>query len=220
MNDPGIGMLDAALGAEAAGLMTFRDKGNMTRTEIDGLTKLLIDRKRSKHLVHYWTTIDQSVSLLASREVVIQSMFAAGAYFLRLRGDPVRYAQPPEGSRGYAGGLSFSAAAAEDPARLDACYELANWWLSGEPGASLVRLGYYSAVPATARPRCSEAEWAYWIEGSPAPTSFTSPLGPVTQGSVRDGGSMRQRTCRYAAWLSHFDESEHQIERWNALLDA
>ena len=36
---PQIGIMDAAMVAEALGLMTFGDKGNMTRAEIDQITE-------------------------------------------------------------------------------------------------------------------------------------------------------------------------------------
>uniref|UniRef100_A0A831X6K7 Extracellular solute-binding protein n=1 Tax=Thermorudis peleae TaxID=1382356 RepID=A0A831X6K7_9BACT len=45
-SDPSTGLMDLALGAQAAGLMTFQNIGNMSQQEIDGIMKLLIDYKK------------------------------------------------------------------------------------------------------------------------------------------------------------------------------
>jgi putative spermidine/putrescine transport system substrate-binding protein len=220
MNDPGVGLQDAALAAEATGVMTVADKGNMTREEIDALVKLLLDLKRNGHFRSFWATFDESVDLLAGGETAIQSMWAAGVYLLQGQGYPVRCGAPVEGSRAWAGGLSFSRDVLKDPARLQACYDYANWWQSGLPGAFLMRLGYYSAVPETSRDFMSDDEWAYWVEGKPVANDLESTYGTIREGRMRDGGSLEQRSCDIAVWLSHFDEAEYQVQRWNELLDG
>ena len=47
INDPQIGPIDAALAAAASGKLKFGNIGNMTKTEIDNLIKLLIDMKKA-----------------------------------------------------------------------------------------------------------------------------------------------------------------------------
>ena len=47
VNAPTIGIFDAALAAEAQGLMTFKDMGNMSISEIDQLFSILLQKKRS-----------------------------------------------------------------------------------------------------------------------------------------------------------------------------
>ena len=44
---PSIGIMDAAMITEAQGLMTFEDKGNMTREEMDKVAKILIEQKQA-----------------------------------------------------------------------------------------------------------------------------------------------------------------------------
>ena len=46
LNDPGIAMQDAGNAVEDLGLMKFKDLGNMTKAEIDGLIKILIKYKK------------------------------------------------------------------------------------------------------------------------------------------------------------------------------
>jgi putative spermidine/putrescine transport system substrate-binding protein len=218
-----LGLLDAANAAEAAGLMRFRDKGDMSRAEIDRLVKILVRLKKSGQFHGLWDerTSDRAVEFMLSTHVVVESMWAPQVTGLQAKGFPVRYAAPPEGYRGWAGGFAISSAI-KDPARLQAAYDYANWWLSGPPGALTMRFGFYNPVQATTRPLVSPAEWDYWIDGKPAAGNLPGPFGDVTirKGQVRDGGSFRRRVCRYACWNSVFREHAYQDRRWHAFQNA
>ena len=96
--DPSIGMQDAGNAAKALGLMNFGDLGNMTPDEIDGLIKILIELKQQGQFRAFWGTFDESVNLMSSGEVVIQSMWeAATALVAAQQAVRVRYAAPPRG---------------------------------------------------------------------------------------------------------------------------
>jgi putative spermidine/putrescine transport system substrate-binding protein len=213
-----VGLLDASNAAEAAGLMRFRDKGDMSRGEIDRLIEILIRFKKNGHFHGLWDerAADRAVEFMLSKQVVVESMWAAQLTALQAKGFPAQYAAPPEGYRGWAGGFGISSAV-KDPARLQAAYDYINWWHSGPPGALTMRLGYYNAVQATTRPLVSPAEWDYWIAGKPAAENLPGPFGDATirKGQVRDGGSFRRRVCRYACWNSVFREHKYQEHRWH-----
>jgi putative spermidine/putrescine transport system substrate-binding protein len=70
---PAIGIMDAALCFESAGLIKYGNKGNMTKEEIDFTCNKLIELKKQGQFRATWTTFDQSVQLMAAGEVVIQS---------------------------------------------------------------------------------------------------------------------------------------------------
>jgi putative spermidine/putrescine transport system substrate-binding protein len=223
LNDPGIGMQDTALAAVATGMMQFGSVGNMTRDEIDGLVKILLDLKRQGHFRAFWTTFDESVNFMASGEVVIESMWSPAVALLVAQGVNVKYAAPPEGFRGWCGNLSISKEAEKDPSLLQACYDYINWWYSGEPAAILMRQGYYNSVQETSREFVSPAEWDFWIEGKPAAEDLpgiTGQVGDIKKGQIRDGGSFVNRACNYATWNSYFEENEYQVQRWNEFLSA
>ena len=59
---------------EARGDLAYGDKGNMTREEIDATIAALIEAKRAGQFRVFWTGFNESVNLMASGEVVIQSM--------------------------------------------------------------------------------------------------------------------------------------------------
>ena len=149
LNIPSIGIMDAAMICESAGVIRYGDKGNMTRAEIDTTIDYLIDAKRAGQFRAFWKTFDESVNLMASGEVVIQSMWSPAVTAVRSRGIACTYQPLAEGYRAWGGGLAL--AKHLRGIQLDAAYEYINWYLSGWVGAYLNRQGYYSAVLETAR---------------------------------------------------------------------
>ena len=149
LNIPGIGIMDAAMVMESLGTMKYVDKGNMTRPEIDKTIAFLIETKKSGQFRAFWKTFDESVNLMASGEVVIQSMWSPAVAAVRSRSIPCTYQPLAEGYRAWAGGLGI--AKHLSGIELDAAYEYINWYLSGWVGAYLNRQGYYSAVLETAQ---------------------------------------------------------------------
>ena len=80
---PSIGIMDVAMALEARGDMKYGDKGNMTKAEIDKTIDIMIGLKKSGHFRAFWTNFDQSVNLMASGEVVIQSMWSPAVTAVR-----------------------------------------------------------------------------------------------------------------------------------------
>jgi len=220
LNIPQIGAMDAAMGIEALGLMKFGDKGNMTRKEIDFLIDFLIKKKKEGHFRAFWSTFGQSVNLMVSGEVVLQSMWSPAVTAVKAEGVPCIYASPKEGMRGWHGALAISAKTSGK--KLDQAYEYVNWWLDGWAGAFVARQGYYMSTPANTKKSLSADEWDFWYEGKPAarelPDPFGSPLVP--KGKVRDGGSYEQRFKKIAVWNSVMTENDYLVKRWTEFLSA
>src|ERR1700730_683108 len=53
---PTTGVIDVAMAVEARGAVKYRDKGNMTRDEIDKTINQMIDIQQSGHFRSFWTT--------------------------------------------------------------------------------------------------------------------------------------------------------------------
>ena len=60
---------------EAAGMMQYGDKGDMTKEEIDKVTDILKEQKAAGQFRAFWKTFDESVNLMSSGSV-LQSMWS------------------------------------------------------------------------------------------------------------------------------------------------
>jgi putative spermidine/putrescine transport system substrate-binding protein len=219
-NIPNIGIMDAAMILESAGKIKYKDKGNMTPEEIDKTIAFLIDYKKKGQFRAFWKSFDESVNLMASGEVIIQSMWSPAVAVVRSRGIPCTYQPLAEGYRGWAGGLGI-AAHVKGPL-LDAVYDYLDWYLSGWVGAYLNRQGYYTGVLETAKKYMTANEWGYWMEGKPATADILSPTGQVMEkaGAKRDGGSFYDRMGNIACWNSVMDHDRYMIQKWNEFIAA
>ena len=215
---PQIGIMDAAMVAEAAGLMSFGDKGNMTKEEIDKITDILKQQKANGQFRAFWKTFDESVNLMSSGEVVLQSMWSPGVTAVKSKGIQCVYAPLKEGYRGWGGGIGLSRNLSG--IQLDAAYEYINWMLDGWVGAFLGRQGYYSAVPETSKKYMSPEEWAFWYEGKPAAKDMVDPFGKTLEkkGAVRDGGSFKERFGNIVCWNSTMKENTYLVQKWNEFI--
>ena len=198
VDEPAIGIFDAALAAQASGEASFADIGNMSTEEIDRLLDLLLERKRAGHFHGFWKTAAEAADFMAGGNVAVESMWSPGVSALRRRGVAVQEATPQEGYRAWHGGLCLSRRL--EGTMLDVAYDYLNWWLSGWPGAVVARQGYYMSVPGRVKTHLTPAEWAYWYEGKAAITDLVGPDGTrtVAAGSVRSGGSYWQRASTIA----------------------
>ncbi len=215
-----IGIMDMAMVCEAMGEIKYADKGNMTTVEIDKTIAIFTEAKRAGQFRAFWKSFDESVNLMASGEVVIQSMWSPAITAVRAQGVPCVYQPLKEGYRSWGGGIGLSAGLSGLP--LDAAYEYINWYLSGWVGGFLMRQGYYSAVPETSKLFMSEDEWGFWFEGKPATGDIVSPSGTVIEkaGAVRDGGSFENRMGKVACWNAVMDENQYMVRKWNEFIAA
>ena len=220
INVPSIGIMDAAMIMEAMGNITYGDKGNMTTAEIDATIDFLIKAKQDGQFRAFWKSFDESVNLMSSGEVVIQSMWSPAVAAVRSKGIACTYQPLKEGYRSWGGGLGL--AAHLQGAQLDAAYEYINWYTSGWVGGYLNRQGYYSAAMETAKEHMSADEWGYWIEGKAATGDILAPDGTVMEkaGAIRDGGSFEERMGKVACWNSVMDEDRYMVRRWNEFIAA
>ncbi len=215
-----IGIMDMAMVCESMGEITYADKGNMTREEIDQTIAIFTEAKQNGQFRAFWKSFDESVNLMASGEVVIQSMWSPAITAVKSRGIPCIYQPLEEGYRSWGGGIGLSSNLSG--MELDAAYDYINWYLSGWVGGYLMRQGYYSAVPETSRDFMTENEWGYWFEGKEATDVITSPTGDALAqaGEVRDGGSFQERMGAVACWNAVMDENQYMVRKWNEFIAA
>lgn len=214
-NIPTNGIMDAMMACEAAGIVTYGDKGNPTQAELTATIEKLIELKRDGHFRALWNTFDESVNLMAAGEVVIQSMWSPAVTAVQTQGIACTYQPLKEGYRAWGNGLGLLAHL--DGIRRDAAYEYLNWYNSGWVGGFIAKQGYYSANPKTAMEALSENERGFFYEGKAATADITAPTGEKTNstGDVRDGGSFEERFAQVAVWNNLMDEAEFLYSKWN-----
>ena len=220
VNAPTIGIFDMALAAQANGLMTFKDIGHMSKSEVDELFDHMIALKQAGHFDGVWNSVPESIEFMKNGRVHIESMFSPAVSSLNAAGVPVVYAAPKEGYRAWHGVMCMSKACT---GRVrDAAYEFMNWWLDGWAGAFIARQGYYISVPERARKHLSPAEWDYWYDGKAAAADLPGTDGKtaVQAGSIRTGGSYEKRLSNIAVWNTVMDTYEYSLTRWYEFLNA
>jgi putative spermidine/putrescine transport system substrate-binding protein len=215
VDEPAIGIFDAALAFEARGDIRFADVGNMTFAEVDQLMALLAARQREGFFCGVWKTAAEAAELMIAGRAAIQSMWSPGLSAIMRAGVPVLEAVPKEGYRAWHGGMCLSACLTGR--MLDVAYEYLNWWLSGGPGAVMARHGYYMSVPERVRDALAPDEWDYWYEGRPAARDLPGPDGHTTvrARSIRPGGAYWQRASQIAVWNTTMDEHNYLVRRWS-----
>ncbi len=220
VNAPTIGIFDAALAAQAKGLMSFKDIGNMTISEIDKLFEILKAKKQEGHFGGFWTSVPQSIDFMVKKRVHIESMFSPGVSGARGQGIPVQYAAPKEGYRAWHGVMCLSSKTTGHV--KDAAYEYMNWWLSGYPGAFIARQGYYISNPERSKELLPADEWAYWYEGKAAKRDLKGTDGKISvkAGQVRNGGSYVKRFSNIAVWNTVMSNYDYSLDKWYEFLNS
>ena len=79
-----------AMVVESMGEYTYPDKGNMTKEEIDLTLGIFTEAKRNGQFRAFWKSFDESVNLMASGEVVIQSMWSPCDHSRQIARCPMR----------------------------------------------------------------------------------------------------------------------------------
>ena len=215
---PQIGLMDAAMAFQANGELEYANKGNMTTDEIDYTIDRLIQLKKDGHWRVLWSTFNESVQLMVSGEVVIQSMWSPAVTAVREQGVACTYQDLKEGYRSWS--LGHMLPRHLEGKKLGAVYDYVTWYHSGTAGAFFARQGYYVVTPQNTQKYLPAAEWDFWMEGKPATVDIYSPFGKLMEkvGAVRDGGSYKNRMGRIAVWNSVMDENEYLTDRWNEFM--
>ena len=216
----GVGVPDAAMALEAMGDVSYADKGNMTKAEIDATIAKLIEYKRAGHFRSFWSNFDQSVQLMASGEVVLQSMWSPAVTEVRTRGIACTYNGMKEGYRGWY--IMMMGMKHLTGLKRDCAIEYMNWYNSGWSGAFISRQGFYNSVPDNVKPFMTENEYGYWYEGKPATDDILNPFGKVMEkaGVIRDGGALWDRMGNIGIWNTLMDEDRYLVRRWQDFLAA
>ncbi len=233
-DDPAAALVDLGRAVQSLGIMRFGNVAAMTIAEVDLLTRVLSTYRKQGQFQGFWSTFNDSVNLVASKDVAITPLWPSAAARIAAEGVRVSYAVPPEGYRGSCSAIGI-AAHVTSKLRLDRCYAYLNWLYQGFFGATMMRQGYYVANGAgleawirtfgASLPSSpfSGAEYRYWYEGRPAAwplPDVKGKSGAIKQGTRREGGSLTMRMCHTTAWSSYFHAAGYQAKRFQDFLGS
>ena len=206
---------------EAMGEHKYGDKGNMTKPEIDLTMKVMTEAKKAGQFRAFWKDFNESVNLMASGEVVIQSMWSPAVTAVRSKGIPCTYQPLKEGYRAWAAG--FGVPRTLNGRKADLAYEFINWFLDGWAGA-------YPQPPGLllggARDREGE-DGALRVglldgrqarrEGHPGARRHAAGKG---RRDARRRLLRRRAWARVACWNAVMDENDYLVKKWNEFIAA
>ena len=191
-----LGMLDAALGMHALGLLKAQDLTNLTEKEVDTVILFLKEKKKEGHFRALWKAFGELVNLMTSGEVWIADAWWPVVVEVKKKGVPCRYAEATEGYRAWAVGSCISTSTKN----VDLVYEWINFWVEGWAGARQSELGFFSSVPTYEK--------------------YLSPqqLAELYGGVGRDGGPIQKRNQKVFVWNTKPKNQEYYTDKWNEFL--
>lgn len=216
VDEPAIGLFDAALATEAMGALEFGDIANMTPSELAALFRFLRAKGDEGFFLPCWTTSAEAAERFRRGKAVVQSMWSPTYSQLGEASEFIREAVPEEGYRAWHGGLSIARHVAG--AELRMAYEYLDWWLSGWAGAVMARQGYYISAAEAVKSYMTPAEWAYWYDGQEASEDILGVDGATVaarKGGRRAGGAYLERARRIAVWNTVMDEYNYATRLWS-----
>ena len=220
LNIPSIGIMDAAMVVEAMGIYKYPDKGNMTKKEIDLTIKTLIEAKKAGQFRALWKDFNESVNLMASGEVVIQSMWSPAVTAVRTKGIACNFQPLKEGYRAWAAG--FGLPATLSGRKLGRCLRVHQLVprrlgrrLPEPPGLLQRRARDRQVQDGSLRVGLLDGRQARHA-GHQEPQRRCAGQA----GAVRDGGSYEARMGGIACWNAVMDENEYMVRKWNEFVAA
>lgn len=138
----GTSMTMAGVYLKYNGLAEIAEPSNPTPQEAKTIVDFLIERKKAGQFRTLWSTWEEAVGLMASREVIIENCWEPVVHELRGQGKDVQYAYTKEGYLKWMIG-AYIPAQAKDRGTLEKSYRALNWFLGGEYGAQIaISRGY------------------------------------------------------------------------------
>lgn len=210
--DPLIAFGQAILAMNSLGLLDVKNPGNPGAGEIDEAAKFLISKKKAGQFRALWGDFGELVNLLASGEMILADAWQPAVMAVKAQGIQCSYAVPKEGYRAWAIGVSMIANSPNEAA----VKAYADYWLSGPPAITVSEQGYYSPT-TNIRDVMPAEKYGFWYEGKP----WTgAPERGISEGDLRDGGSLAERASHVKYWHQWPDEYDHLIMRWDEFLSA
>ena len=193
-----------ALYLKQSGQAQIADPANMTPEELKTVVDFLIEQKKAGQFRVIWSSFEQAVNLLTSKEVHVMDCWEPMVFVARDKGLNAVYAAPKEGYLLWA----MAAYIVNNPNRseeeLGATYQLLNFMLDGWYGAKITLSRGYMTNPQ-AVPFAKESD-----EFSDEQAAKIEAITEGVKAKFEKGGTWQNR------WPTHVDAYEEQWQRFKA----
>ena len=194
-----------ALFLKHSGQADIADPADMTPEEVRTVTDYLIERKRAGQFRVIWSSFEQAVNLITSKEVHVIDCWEPMVFVAREQGHDVVYAAPKEGYLLWA----MAAYVVSNPERSEGdladTYALLDFMLGPWYGAKITLLRGYMT-----NPMAPEYAKAHPEEFSAEEAARVAEITAGVQRKFEQGGTWQNR------WPTHVDVYEEEWQRFKS----
>lgn len=194
-----------ALYLSKSGRAKIADPADMTPDEIKQVIDFLIEQKKAGQFRVIWTSFEQAVNLLTSKEVYVMDCWEPMVFAARKKGIDARYADPKEGYLLWAMAAYIVNKPDMNDDDLKGIYELLNFMLGGWYGAKITLLRGYMTNPLAV----DYAE-KHPDEFSAADAKRVKDITRNVERKFAQGGTWQNR------WPTHVDTYEEEWQRFKS----
>jgi putative spermidine/putrescine transport system substrate-binding protein len=126
---------------------TIRDPANLTPGEMKAVVDFLIEKKKEGQFRTIWSSFEQAVNLLVSKEVKVLDCWEPMVFVAKSKGIDAVYAAPKEGYLLWAMAAYIVKNPGRSAARTQAAYQMLDFMLGGWYGAKITELRGYMTNP-------------------------------------------------------------------------
>lgn len=194
-----------ALYLKASGQAGIKKPDDMTPEEVKTVMDFLIEQKNKGQFRVIWSSFEQAVSLLTSKEVHVMDCWEPMVFAANSKGHDVKYAAPKEGYLLWA----MAAYVVNNPdrgaAEIEQTYKLLDFMLGPWYGAKITLLRGYMTNPAA--PHYAKA---HPDEFTPEEAARIAEITAGVKAKFEKGGTWQNR------WPTHVDVYEEEWQRFKA----
>jgi putative spermidine/putrescine transport system substrate-binding protein len=186
-------------------LAAIKDPANMTPSEIKTVVDFLVEKKKAGQFRVIWSSFEQAVSLLTSREVYVMDCWEPMVFAAKKKGVNAVYAAPKEGYLLWAM-AAYVVKNPKRPAEQEAAtYALLDFMLGGWYGAKIaLTRGYMTNPGAAAYARSNPKEF------TPGEAQEIAAIDANVRRKFQLGGTWQNR------WPTHVEKYEAEWARFKA----
>jgi spermidine/putrescine-binding protein len=193
-----------ALFLKANGLAQIEDPSDMTPEEIKAVVDFLIEQKRAGQFRLVWSSFEQAVDLLVSKEIHVMDCWEPMVFVARSKGTNAVYADPKEGYLLWA--MAAYIVQRDMPEEeLTATYDLLNFMLGGWYGAKITLMRGYMTNPLAADYAENHPD-----EFTPEEAARVREITKGVEAKFAKGGTWQSR------WPTHVDAYEEEWQRFKS----